>query len=558
MKLRKSLVAASMITALGVTALAGCSSDGDGGNKPSTPAGDGSLTIAKPDGPITVENNNPWVGDSSAQRLGYANALFEPLAITNSVDPTADPVPWLASEFEWSEDYTSVAITARDGVTWSDGESFTADDIAFTFQLIKDNPAFDTGALKITDISVDGSTVTLGFEQSLFVKQNKVLLTRIVPEHVWKDAGDPTTFTNEDAVGTGPYTLSKFTSQSVELAARDDYWGGKVAVPTLYFVSYADNTALTTALVGGDADWAQIFIPNVQSAYIDKDPEHNIYWAPAGLGIDTLFVNTQTKPFDDVAFRQAINKVIDRNAHAEIAREGGVPVITSVTGLPTPVGDSFISDEYQGEDYEVDVDGAKEILEDAGYTWDGDTLIDPDGEAVTFELAVPQGWADYVTGISLISDSVKALGVEATVNTPDADNWTEDLGTGDFQAAIHWTDSAETPYDFYSDQMDGRFLQPIGEAANYNYGRFDSEEATEALETYATTTDEAERQEALDTIEKIYVEEVPAMPVGTRPIISQYNTRDYVGWPSDEDPYVDADPTQPTMVYILTKLQPAE
>jgi peptide/nickel transport system substrate-binding protein len=443
-------------------------------------------------------------------------------------------------------------------VTWSDGESFTADDIAFTFQLIKDNPAFDTSALKITDISVDGSTVTLGFEQSLFVKQNKVLLTRIVPEHVWKDAGDPTTFTNEDAVGTGPYTLSKFTSQSVELASRDDYWGGEVAVPTLYFVSYADNTALTTALVGGDADWAQIFIPNVQSAYIDKDPEHNIYWAPAGLGIDTLFVNTQTKPFDDVAFRQAINKVIDRDAHAEIAREGGVPVITSVTGLPTPVGDSFISDEYQGEDYEVDVDGAKEILEDAGYTWDGDTLIDPDGEAVTFELAVPQGWADYVTGISLISDSVKALGVEATVNTPDADNWTEDLSTGDFQAAIHWTDSAETPYDFYSDQMDGRFLQPIGEAANYNYGRFDSEEATQALETYATTTDEAERQEALDTIEKIYVEEVPAMPVGTRPIISQYNTRDYVGWPSDEDPYVDADPTQPTMVYILTKLQPAE
>jgi peptide/nickel transport system substrate-binding protein len=498
------------------------------------------------------------VGDSSAQRLGYANALFEPLAITNSVDPTAEPVPWLASEFEWSEDYTSVVITARDGVTWSDGESFTADDIAFTFQLIKDNPAFDTSALKITDISVDGSTVTLGFEQSLFVKQNKVLLTRIVPEHVWKDAGDPTTFTNEDAVGTGPYTLSKFTSQSVELASRDDYWGGEVAVPTLYFVSYADNTALTTALVGGDADWAQIFIPNVQSAYIDKDPEHNIYWAPAGLGIDTLFVNTQTKPFDDVAFRQAINKVIDRDAHAEIAREGGVPVITSVTGLPTPVGDSFISDEYQGEDYEVDVDGAKEILEDAGYTWDGDTLIDPDGEAVTFELAVPQGWADYVTGISLISDSVKALGVEATVNTPDADNWTEDLSTGDFQAAIHWTDSAETPYDFYSDQMDGRFLQPIGEAANYNYGRFDSEEATQALETYATTTDEAERQEALDTIEKIYVEEVPAMPVGTRPIISQYNTRDYVGWPSDEDPYVDADPTQPTMVYILTKLQPAE
>jgi len=558
MKLKKSLIAASMITALGVTALAGCSSNNDGGAKPSTPEGDGSLTIAKPDGPITVENSNPWVGDSAARRLGYVNAIFEPLAIVNVVDPTSEPEPWLASSVEWAEDYKSVVLTAREGVTWNDGEDFTADDIAFTFQMIKDNPAFDTGALKITDIALDGDTVTLSFEESLFIKQDKLLLTRIVPEHVWKDVSDPTTFTNEEAVGTGPYVMSKFTSQSVELSARDDYWGGELSVPTLYFVSYADNTALTTALVNGDADWAQSFIPNVQSAYIDKDPDHNIYWAPAGLGVDTLYVNTQTKPFDDLAFRKAVNMVIDREAHREIAREGGVPALTSVTGLPTPAGDGFIIDEYQGANYEVDVDGAKSILEDAGYTWDGDTLVDPDGEDVVFELTVPQGWADYVTGISLISDSMKQIGVAASVDTPDADSWTDDLNNGDFQAAIHWTDSGATPYDFYSDQMDGRFLEPMGEPALYNYGRFENDEATEALKTYATTTDEAERDAALATIEKVFVEEVPAMPIGTRPYISQFNTRDYVGWPSDDNPYVNADPTQPTMVKILTELQPAE
>ena len=561
MKLTKSVLAASAIAALSVTMLAGCSSDSsDGGSssKPSTPSGDGSLTIAKPDGPITVENSNPWVGDSSARRLGYVNAIFEPLAIVNVVDPTSEPEPWLASNIEWADDYKSVTLTAREGVKWNDGEDFTADDIAFTFQMIVDNPAFDTGSLKITDIALDGDKVTLSFEESLFIKQDKVLLTRIVPEHVWKDVDDPTTFTNEEAVGTGPYTMAKFTSQSVELDARDDYWGGELSVPTLYFVSYADNTALTTALVNGDADWAQSFIPNVQSAYIDKDPEHNIYWAPAGLGIDTLFVNTQTKPFNDLAFRKAVNMVIDRDAHAEIAREGGVPVITSVTGLPTPVGDDFIIDEYKDVNYEVDVDGAKKILEDAGYSWDGDTLVDPDGEDVTFELAVPQGWADYVTGISLISDSVKELGVDAAVNTPDADSWTDDLNNGDFQAAIHWTDSGATPYDFFSDQMDGRFLEDLGSPAIYNYGRFENEEATAALKTYATTTDEAERDAALATIEKVYVEEVPAMPIGTRPHISEFNSRDYVGWPSDDNPYVNADPTQPTMVKVLTELQPAE
>src|SRR5690606_13493213 len=188
-------------------------------------------------------------------------------------------------------------------------------------------------------------------------------------------------------------------------------------------------------------------LPNVQKAFVEKDPEHNVYWAPAGLGIDAMFVNTTRKPFDDVAFRQAVNMVIDREQHQQIAREGGVPLITSVTGLPTPAGDPYISDEYAGEEYEVDVDGAKRVLTDAGYTFEGDTLVDPDGEPVTFTLSVPQGWNDYVTGISLIAESVKAIGVEATVDTPDADSWWAAKGTGDFDAILHWTETGATPYD---------------------------------------------------------------------------------------------------------------
>ncbi|GAA5032765.1 ABC transporter substrate-binding protein [Microbacterium fluvii] len=553
MRLTSSLVAVGLAAALVLT---GCSSS-NSTEESAAPEAGAALTIAKPDGPITTEGNNPWVGDSSALKLGYANAIFEPLGIVNLADPSADVVPWLAEEITWSDDYTSVQLKARAGATWNDGEEFTADDIAFTFQLIKDTPALDTKALGITDVSVDGDVATIAFANPMFIKQDKVLHTLIVPEHIWKDVDDPTTFVNEDPVGTGPYVLSKFDTQAVELTARDDYWGGELAVPTLYYVSYADNTALTTALANGEADWAQAFIPNVQSAYIDKDAEHNVYWAAAGLAIDTMFVNTTEKPFDDVAFRTAVNMVIDRAKHAEIAREGGVPELTSVTGLPTPAGDAFISDEYASQSYAVDVDGAKAVLEEAGYTWDGDTLVDPDGEKVTFTLSVPQGWNDYVTGISLISDSVKQLGVEAAVDTPDADSWWAAKGEGDFQAILHWTDGGATPYDLYSDQMDGRFLTPLGEAADFNFGRFDSPEATEALATYASTTDDAVRAEALATVQKIFVDEVPAMPIGTRPSIAEYNTRNYVGWPGEDDPYVPADPTQPTAVYILTKLQPA-
>jgi len=553
MRLRTSLVAVGLAAAITLT---GCAA-GSGDTDDKADAG-ASLTIAKPDGPITTEGNNPWVGDSSALKLGYANAIYEPLGIVNLADPSQDVVPWLASEITWSDDYTSVQLKAREGVKWNDGKDFTADDIAFTFNLIKDNKALDTKALGLSDVAVDGDVVTLSFESPMFVRQDKVLHIQIVPEHVWKDVEDPTTFSDDDAVGTGPYSLTSFSSQSVELTARDDYWGGKPAVPTLYYVSYADNTALTTAMANGDADWAQAWIPDVQSAFVDKDPDHHVYWPAAGIAIDTMFVNTTAKPFDDLAFRKAVNMVIDREKHQQIAREGGVPLLTSVTGLAPGAGDAFISSEFEGQEYKVDVDGAKKVLEEAGYTWDGDKLVDPSGTPVTFTLSVPQGWNDYVTGISLIADSVKALGVEATVDTPDQDTWWKAKQEGDFQAVLHWTDDSATPYDLYSDQMDGRFLKPIGESADFNFGRFDNADATAALADYASTTDDAERTAALDEIEKIYVDQVPAMPIGTRPSIAEYNTTNYVGWPNEDDPYVPADPTKPWSVIILTKLQPAD
>jgi peptide/nickel transport system substrate-binding protein len=550
MRWKHSLVAAGVATALLLT---GCSS-----STPAETATGPALTIAKPDGAIATESNNPWIGDSSALKLGYVNTIFEPLAFVNVI---ADkPVtPWLASEITWADDYKSVTVTARDNVKWNDGEDFTADDIAFTFKLMRDNPAIESAALGITDAVVDGNKVTISFANSVYVKQDKVLEKFIVPEHIWKDVKDVTTETNPNPVGTGPYTLTSFSSQSVQLDQRSDYWGGKLAVPTLYFVSYNDNTSLTTALANGDADWAQGFIPNIQDAYLSKDPD-NKYWAPAGLGVDALWFNTTKAPFDNVALRQAMNLIVDRDQHREIAREGSIPALTSVTGLPTPAGDPYIDAAYKGQSYKVDVDGAKAILTAAGYTWNGDgKLVDPSGKLVTFTLQVPQGWSDYVTGITLISEEVKAIGIDAKVDTPDVDTWWAAKGSGDFQAILHWTDTGLTPWDIYSDVMDGSRLLPIGtQSEQYNFGRYDNPAVTTALSDYANATDDAARASALAIIEKTFVDDAPALPIGTRPFIGEYNTRSYVGWPSDDDPYAVPEPTRPQMLLVLTKLKPVE
>ncbi|WP_203136949.1 ABC transporter substrate-binding protein [Microbacterium sp. JZ31] len=552
---KKSLVFAVGLAA--AIALSGCAAGGSGTQESvAAPEGGAALTIAKPDGAITTESNNPWVGDSSANKLGYKNVVFEPLAIVNPTGSN-ETTPWLAEKVEWNDDYTQLRITPRTGVTWNDGEEFTADDIVFTFDLIRNTPAFDTGNIQLTDIQKDGDDVVLTFGESKFVKQAQVLNIQMVPEHIWAEVEDPTTFTNENPVGTGPYVLDSFSSQSVTMTARDDYWGGEPAVPTLYYVSYNDNTALTTALASGEADWAQAFISDIENQYLSKD-EHNVFWPANVMAPDVLFLNTQEKPFDDVAFRKAVNMVIDREAHTTIARENAGPQLTSVTGLPTPVGEQYIAPEYKGEEFEIDVEGAKAVLEDAGYTWEGDALVDPDGEPVEFTLQVPQGWNDYVTGISLIADQVKkTLGADAKVDTPDVDTWTQNKRAGTFDAIMHWTDSGTTPYDLYSDTMDGRWLE-AGELVDYNFGRYDNPEVTQLLNTYANASSDEERTAAIEQVQKAFVEDVPVIPVGTHPILAEFNTRNYVGWPSDEDPYAPGDPLQVAAVQVLMNLEPAK
>jgi peptide/nickel transport system substrate-binding protein len=544
--------------ALGLAALAlvatGCSAGGATGS--STTAAGQTLTIGMPNGSQT-DNSNPFMNTSSAMSLGYAFAIYEPLVQVNPIQPTQDPVPWLAESWKWSADFTSITFTIRDGVKWSDGEALTAKDVAYSIGLRKDNDALNTAALPYKDVATEGKTVTVTFKSSQYVNQNKVLNLFVVPEHIWSKITDPTTDLNQNPIGSGPYTLKSWTPQAAILVPNPGYWGGKPAVPELRYTSYNDNNALTTALVNGDAQWGWTFIADYENVYISKDKAHNTFWAPAGLGIDTLYLNTETAPFKDVALRKALNMVIDRAAVHTTATSGVFPQLESITGLPTPAGDDFVASAYAGKKFAVDVAGAKKVLADAGYTLDGSTLKDPSGTAVTFTLTDPTGWSDYLTSLQLIADAVKPLGITATVEGMNADAWFTAIANGDFQATMHWTDSGATPWDMYSDIMDGAQYVALGQKANWNFGRFQDAGATKALATFATSPDEATRKTALDAVQKVFVEQVPAIGMVARPTAAEYSTKNYVGWPSADDPYNQPQPTGPQASQILMKLKPA-
>lgn len=560
MALRKHLITAAAITALGAVALAGCSSTGKSGTSSSGTGSTGSLTVAKPDGSavLATEINNPFIGTGSGMSLGYDRMIYEPLAIVNSVGKN-ETTPWLASKIEWNSDYTQLTVTPRTGVKWSDGKPFTADDIVFTFNLIKNTPALDLGGLKLTDVKKVGGNVVMNFGESKFVKQGDVLQTPIVPQHQFASISDPTKDAVKDAVGTGPYTIKSFSSQGVVLTARKDYWGGTVPVAQLNYLEYNDNTGLLRALQSGEADWAQIFITDYKKNYVDKDPQHNVFWGANVLSPDMILLNTSKAPFNNVALRKAVNMVVDRQAHAVTARSNAGPELKSVTGIPQPTGDQYIAPDYKDKDFSIDVAGAKKVLSDAGYTWKSGALIDPSGKPVSFTLQDPQGWNDYVTGIQLAATQIKkTLGADVKVATPDANTWTANMASGNYDAALHWSGSGTNPWHIYDDVMNSTYLdQAVDGKVSDNFGRYKNPEATALLKQYAQASDDATRTDALNKLEKIFVDDVPAIAIGTHPQLAEYNTRKFVGWPSESDQYATADPTTPAAVQIVMKLKPA-
>ncbi|TBN57876.1 ABC transporter substrate-binding protein [Glaciihabitans arcticus] len=548
MRLRTTVVAAGIAAAL---LLSGCAGTG----APESTGSGAALTIAKPDGAITTESHNPYLGDSSASKYAYGKVIFETLALVN---PTGDlgTTPWLAESVEWNDDYTELTVVPRSGVNWSDGTEFTADDIVFTFDMIKSGKLTDTGGLNITDIAVDGDAVKITFGLSKFTAQARVLHTPIVPEHIWKDIADPNTdpLTGEGlAVGTGPYVLDNWSTESVSLTANPDYWGGELAVPQLNYVSYGDNAALTTALVSGDADWAQAFIPQIEDSYLAADEKNNLLVSPTA-GAGTLFMNLQEKPFNNVALRQALAWTIDRQAYVDVAREGASSVVWSKTGLGDLLDDEVLP-EYKDDNYKVDIEKARQVLTDAGYTWKSEKLIDPDGEAVSFSISVPAGWSDWNTEQALLAEELKeGLGIDVKVDQPDWGGWDAARQEGTFDAIIHWLEDTGNAYGLYTSTMDPKWI--VDNKAQFNFGRFDDPKVTEALNTYANTSSDEERKAALAVMEKAFVDEVPAIPLGSHPLLGEYNTRNYVGFPTEDDQYASADPTQPGIVQILTKLKP--
>jgi peptide/nickel transport system substrate-binding protein len=548
---------ALLVGSLAVAGLAACGSKSGSGGK-STGQTTTVLNIGMPDGATLPANNNPYLDASFAKHLGYSWLIWEPLALQNEAKPTSDPKPWLATKWDWADSYSTLTLTVRDNVKWSDGSTMTADDVAYSFQIMKDNKGVNYYALPITSVASSGNTVTVKFDGSQYVNRTKILSTQVINKKQWSAMSDPSKDTVADPIGTGPYKIKSVTPSTVTLDVRSDYWQAAPKVQEIRCTTYSGNDTQLPALTSGATDWSYEFLANAKTTFVAKDPAHFKLWFPPALSADGLWINTTKKPFDNPHLRRAMSMVINR---ADIFNQGEAgyfkPEIDNITGIPTPAGEPFISSKYKTTKSETDVATAKKELTDNGFTYDGNTLKDSTGKAVTLTLSDPADWNDYQTDLTIIKDNLATIGITATVDKANTDAWFDAVGKGNFDAVMHWTNGGATPYDMFQNIMDGAQLQPVGTTANGNYGRFNSPDATAALKAYSNAADDAARQAAMDKIEDVMVEQMPMIPTSAGNLGAEYSTAHWTGWPDESNPYAANQPTRWGMLDVVLHLQPA-
>lgn len=544
-----------VLLALVLAAGAGCARE-----RP--PAPEGVLIVSQEQQASWVRNFNPLT-TATAARWPTLAGVYEPLFVFNSVH--TEYVPWLGTAWEWREGGRLLRITTRDGVRWSDGEPFTARDVAFTFDLLRRFRALDRRGVWgfLADVrAADARTVEFRFERVFIPGFDEIAAQQIVPEHAWKDVADPVAYPNETPVATGPFTeVRLFRNQVFELGRNPYYWQeGRPSVEALRFPAYPSNDRANLALVFDEVDWAANFVPAIERVYVSRDPEHHRYWFPLTGSSIFLYSNVTRPPFDDVRVRKALSMAIDRQLLIDVAlyRYSRPADATGLSDGYAAWRDSAIA--AGGEWVRHDPAAAERLLDEAGLVRDAEGVRRmPDGTPLAWDVLCVSGWSDWVRGSQVIARNLSAIGIDASVRTLDFSAWFQRVQEGNFALSLGWSFEGPTPYLFYRWLMSSATVKPLGEVATGNWHRYGSPAADSVLAAFERATDPAEQRRLGDDMQRVFVREAPAIPLYPNPSWAEYNTTRFTGFPSAEDPYADPSPNKidrGECLLVLTRIEP--
>ncbi|WP_030388214.1 ABC transporter substrate-binding protein [Streptomyces sp. NRRL S-241] len=423
--------------------------------------------------------------------LGYGkdgnSKIFDGL-LTHDADMRLKPA--LAEALpEVSADGRTYTYGLRKGVTFSDGEPFSAKDVVFTYRTILDagtNNASKTELDAIESVEARGEATvvfTLKYPYAPFAERT---VLPIAPEHIAGkqdvNSGDFTT----RPVGTGPYTLAGWSKgEKISFRANPGYWGGEPAVKRFTMAVVKDDDVRATRLRSGELDGA-ILPPNLARGFA-QDPARSTYAAKT-FDYRNVTLPTHHPVTGDVAVRRALDIAVDRGAMVDKLLEGaGRPAHG-----PVPTGSPWFA---AGTERRHDLDAAKRILDEAGWKPGEDGIRVKDGVRASFPLWYTSG--DKIRqdhALAFASDAKKA-GVEVRT---EAGTWEVIEPRMKTEAVLAGGGSPADP-DFDQYQL---LTSSLGGDGFNNMARYDEPAVDAALAEGRRSGDPAARKAAYDTVQR--------------------------------------------------------
>ncbi|MEU9375399.1 ABC transporter substrate-binding protein [Streptomyces sp. NPDC048255] len=485
-------VAGATLAAALITGVAACS----------TPSGGTAAGTAGGDSAVVGIATEP---ESLSPLLGYGkdgnSKIFDGL-LTHDADMKLQPALARALP-EVSADGRTYTYALRQGVKFSDGEPFSAEDVVFTYRTILDpktNNASKTELDAIESVEARGEDTvvfTLKYPYAPFAERT---VLPIAPEHVAGrqdvNSGEFTT----RPVGTGPYLLTGWSKgEKLSFKANPGYWGGEPAVKKFTMAVIKDDDVRVTRLRSGELD-AAILPPNLAKGF-EKDkarlgaPPSGSWGMYAAKTFDyrNVTLPTQHKVTGDVAVRQALDIAVDRGAMVDKLLEGaGKPAYG-----PVPTGSPWFT---AGTERAYDLDKARRILDDAGWKTGEDGIRVKDGVRASFPLWYTSG--DKIRqdhALAFASDAKKA-GIEVRT---EAGTWEVIEPRMKTEAVLAGGGSPADP-DF--DQYQLLTSSLAGDGFN-NMAWYDNATVDRALGDARRSGDPAARKAAYDTVQRELVKD---------------------------------------------------
>ncbi len=340
--------------------------------------------------------------------------------------------PAIAQNWYSLDDGRTWRFGLRTDVTAHDGQPFTAEDVAFTLELIRDNPRFQyySGQVPLMESieATDPRTVTIAFSAPIANIEALLHWIPLLPKHIWESTSISETTEPDPAilVGTGPFVLEDYRpGQQITLKANNAYWMGAPKIDAVIFSNYAGAETLADAIKDGHVDLITE-VPLTRIADLRNEDTIQVLSGPRAhlrqllLNMSQEASSTGHPALRDPRVRLAMTYAIDKQQLIDLVFLGhALPGLTIVP----PVLHSWFSPDIQ--DVAFDLEEANRILDDAGYAdSDGDGVREmPDGsEPLRLRLFISTETPTASQEADLLANWLRQAGIEVAIQAllPDA------------------------------------------------------------------------------------------------------------------------------------------